>query len=62
MRVIISDNQTCCGAYQEHTGLEGVDALRAQNRRAFPPLDIIQLLDPGADFTIRGDNHSSPAI
>ncbi|MBX7211376.1 MAG: (Fe-S)-binding protein [Verrucomicrobiaceae bacterium] len=39
-QVITPENQTCCGTFQEHTGLEGVEALREQNRRAFGPLDV----------------------
>lgn len=40
VQVVIPPEQGCCGAFQEHTGLEGVDALRAQNRRAFGPLQV----------------------
>ena len=40
VRVIIPEAQTCCGAFQEHTGLEGVETLREQNRQAFLPLDV----------------------
>jgi len=39
-RVIIPEGQGCCGAFQEHTGLDGVEKLRAQNRRAFCSLDV----------------------
>lgn len=40
VQVMIPDEQGCCGAFQEHTGLDGVEELRAQNRRAFLPLDV----------------------
>lgn len=40
IQVIIPENQGCCGAFQEHTGLDGVETLRAQNRRAFLPLEV----------------------
>ena len=40
VQVVIPGNQTCCGAFQEHTGLDGVEASRAQNRRAFLPLEV----------------------
>jgi glycolate oxidase iron-sulfur subunit len=40
IQVVIPDEQGCCGAFHEHTGLDGVDELRAQNRRAFLPLDV----------------------
>lgn len=39
VRVVIPEGQGCCGAFQEHTGLDGVEALRDQNRRAFGLLD-----------------------
>jgi len=38
IQVVIPDEQGCCGAFHEHTGLDGVDELRAQNRLAFLPL------------------------
>jgi glycolate oxidase iron-sulfur subunit len=40
VQVVIPEEQTCCGAFQEHTGLAGVEPLHAQNRRAFLPLDV----------------------
>jgi glycolate oxidase iron-sulfur subunit len=40
VQVIIPEGQGCCGAFQEHTGLSGIDALREQNRRVFVPLDV----------------------
>jgi glycolate oxidase iron-sulfur subunit len=40
VQVIIPQGQGCCGAFQEHTGLGGVETLREQNRRAFVPLDV----------------------
>jgi glycolate oxidase iron-sulfur subunit len=40
VRVIIPEDQGCCGAFQEHTGIDGVETLREQNRRAFSPLDV----------------------
>lgn len=40
VQVIIPEGQGCCGAFQEHTGLDGVEALREQNRRAFGALDV----------------------
>jgi glycolate oxidase iron-sulfur subunit len=35
IQVVIPPDQGCCGAFQEHTGLAGVDALHARNQRAF---------------------------
>ena len=40
VQVVVPEEQTCCGAFQEHTGLAGVERLHAQNRRAFLPLDV----------------------
>ena len=40
IQVVIPDEQGCCGAFHEHAGLDGVDEMRAQNRRAFLPLDV----------------------
>ncbi len=35
VQVVIPPEQGCCGAFQEHTGLDGVQALQARNRQAF---------------------------
>ena len=35
IQVVIPPEQGCCGAFQEHTGMAGIEALRDQNRRAF---------------------------
>lgn len=40
VRVIVPRDQGCCGAFQEHTGLDGVAALQDQSRRVFGTLDI----------------------
>jgi glycolate oxidase iron-sulfur subunit len=40
VQVFIPEDQTCCGAFQEHTGLTGVEALRTRNRAAFLPLAV----------------------
>jgi len=40
VQVVIPDDQGCCGAFQEHTGLDGVEGLREINRRAFSSLDV----------------------
>jgi len=44
LQVVIPEDQACCGAFQEHTGLEGATALHAQNRRAFLPLNVEAVL------------------
>lgn len=44
VQVFVPDGQTCCGAFQEHTGLGGVAALRTRNRSAFLPLDVDAVL------------------
>ena len=40
VQVIVPPDQTCCGAFQEHLGLDGVDQLRNLNRQAFGALDV----------------------
>lgn len=40
IQVVIPPEQGCCGAFQEHTGLPGVDSLHARNRDAFDRLDV----------------------
>jgi glycolate oxidase iron-sulfur subunit len=40
VQVVIPSEQGCCGAFQEHTGMDGVDALQEQNRRAFGDLKV----------------------
>jgi len=40
VQVFIPEEQGCCGAFHEHTGLDGVEALWEQNRRAFSRLDV----------------------
>ena len=40
VQVVIPPEQGCCGAFQEHLGLDGVEALQEQNRRAFGSLDV----------------------
>ena len=40
VQVVIPPDQGCCGAFQEHLGLDGVEEMRAQNRTAFEPLDL----------------------
>jgi glycolate oxidase iron-sulfur subunit len=40
VQVFVPGNQTCCGAMQEHLGLDQVDRLRAQNRDAFSAMDV----------------------
>jgi glycolate oxidase iron-sulfur subunit len=40
VQVVIPPDQGCCGAFQEHTGLDGVEDLQQQNRQAFGSLDV----------------------
>lgn len=40
IQVIVPASQGCCGAMQEHLGLDGVDALRRNNHSAFGTLDV----------------------
>jgi glycolate oxidase iron-sulfur subunit len=38
-QVLVPETQTCCGAFQEHSGLGGAERLRSRNRAAFLPLE-----------------------
>ena len=40
VQVFVPRDQGCCGAMQEHLGLDGVDQLRDHNRGAFEALDV----------------------
>lgn len=40
VQVVIPQDQTCCGAFQEHTGMAGVPSLQEQNRAAFGTLNV----------------------
>ena len=40
VQVFVPRDQGCCGAMQEHLGLDGVDRLRDQNRKAFNALNV----------------------
>jgi glycolate oxidase iron-sulfur subunit len=40
VQVVVPEGQGCCGAFQEHTGIDGVEKLRAVNRRAFHGLGV----------------------
>ncbi len=40
VQVLIPQSQGCCGAFQEHIGLDGVAALHERNRLAFKELDV----------------------
>ena len=40
VQVIVPPDQGCCGAFQEHSGLDGVDVLRQHNRKIFGELKL----------------------
>ena len=40
VQVFVPSEQGCCGAMQEHLGLDGIDQLRDHNRRAFASLPV----------------------
>jgi len=40
VQVFVPSDQGCCGAMQEHLGLDGIEQLRDHNRRAFAPLPV----------------------
>lgn len=47
-RVVIPEEQTCCGALHEHTGMEGHSELAEQNRNAFESLSVEAVLTNSA--------------
>jgi glycolate oxidase iron-sulfur subunit len=40
VQVVVPEGQGCCGAFLEHTGIDGVEKLREVNRRAFNRLGV----------------------
>ena len=40
VQVFVPEEQTCCGAFQEHTGMDGAGTLHGRNRRAFLSTDF----------------------
>lgn len=40
VQVVVPPDQGCCGAFQEHSGLDGVDVLRQHNRKIFGELKL----------------------
>jgi glycolate oxidase iron-sulfur subunit len=40
VQVFVPNGQGCCGAFQEHAGIDGVDQLRKNNRVAFGALEV----------------------
>ncbi|MBI1345111.1 4Fe-4S dicluster domain-containing protein [bacterium] len=40
VQVIVPDDQGCCGAFQEHLGLDGIEAMRERNRTAFSANEV----------------------
>lgn len=48
VRVVIPDGQGCCGAFHEHTGMPGAEAMFEQNRRAFGGLTIDRVVSNSA--------------
>jgi len=48
VRVVIPDGQGCCGAFHEHTGMPGAEAMFAQNRQAFRGLKIDRVVSNSA--------------
>ena len=44
VQVVVPESQGCCGAMQEHLGLDSVDQLREGNRKAFSSLDVVAVV------------------
>ena len=40
IQVVVPPDQGCCGAFQEHTGIDGVDELQQRNREAFGSMKV----------------------
>lgn len=40
VQVFVPEGQECCGAFQEHAGLDGVDTLRRKNQTAFNEIAV----------------------
>ncbi len=40
VRVLIPEDQGCCGAFHEHTGMPGAEEMFERNRRAFQSLNV----------------------
>jgi glycolate oxidase iron-sulfur subunit len=54
VQVIVPEGQTCCGAFQEHCGLAGVESLREKNRQAFslPEVDVVVSNSSGCGYAM----------
>ncbi len=48
VRVVVPTTQGCCGAFQQHSGIDGVEVLHEVNRRAFESLDVEAVLTHSA--------------
>lgn len=48
VQVVIPEGQGCCGAFQEHTGLDGVNTLRERNQKAFADQKVDLVLSNSA--------------
>ncbi len=62
VQVVVPSSQGCCGAMQEHLGLDGVDSLRAANRSAFGSLDVDAIVSnsSGCGLALRKSMDPSP--
>jgi glycolate oxidase iron-sulfur subunit len=48
VRVVIPEDQGCCGAFHEHTGMPGVESFTAQNRTAFSRMKLDRVVSNSA--------------
>lgn len=55
-RAEVPDAQTCCGAFLEHTGQDGLEALSAANRKAFDlaGVDKVVVNSAGCGLSLKG--------
>lgn len=48
VRVVVPESQGCCGAFHEHTGMAGGEALVERNRRAFSGIKVDRVVTNAA--------------
>lgn len=63
IRVLVPDEQGCCGAFHEHTGMAGADSLAARNQAAFGALKVDRIVTNAAGCGLalaKSLTHSAP--
>lgn len=64
IRVVVPEGQGCCGAFHEHTGMPGVEALFENNRRAFRAAGVERAVSnsAGCGFALAKALAGEPAV